>query len=189
MKKIVLFLSLSALLTSCKTLIPLHKLPSKVLQEVLKEENLPKVQFYTDRQIELHLDSAGMDVDFDKKGAILQKNSRFSENVVIPKKTKGVYAARSTETIKQPVHSDLPSRSSIPVSFDDEGTSVIFSSGKGKPSFVLATNGKFVFCTIDSVQMRYVLLEGSGAELLVSKKILNSLTKKKKVASGKKVEN
>lgn len=189
MKKNIIFLSLVVVLTDCKTLIPLNKLPSKVLTEVIKEENLGKVQFYIDRQVALHLDSAGMDVDFDKKGAILQKNSRFSENVVIPKKTKGVYAVQSMETIKQPVHSDLPSRSSIPISFDDEGTSFIFSSSKGKPSFVLATNGKFVFCTVDSVQMRYVLLEGLGAELLVSKKVLNSLTKKKKVASGKKVEN
>lgn len=199
MKKIVLFLSLAALLTSCKTLIPLNKLPEKVLLKVLQEENLPRVQFYIDRQVELHLDSAGMDVDFDKKGAILQKNSHLSEDVVIRKKTKGVYAlpqkevARDTEAIEQPVHNDLPSspetrKFSIPVSFDDEG-SLTFVAKDTKSAFQLVVNDKFVFYSRDGMMARYRIFEGNAAQLLVSKKILNSLTKKKKVASGKKVEN
>lgn len=199
MKKNIIFLSLVVVLTDCKTLIPLNKLPSKVLTEVIKEENLGKVQFYIDRQVALHLDSAEMNVDFDKKGAILQKNNHVSEDVIIRKRTKGVYAltqkgeVQNREALDQPVHNDLPSRPeayrlSIPVSFDDEG-SLMFVSSDGKLPFLLAVNGKFIIYSQNGMTIRYRLLEGGSAQLLVSKKILNSLSKNKKVAPGKKVEN
>lgn len=198
MKKII-FLSLSVLLTNCKTLIPLNKLPHKVLEQVLKEENLPKVQFYVDREVSLHIDSAETNVDFDRKGVILQKNEQVSDDVIIRKKTKGVFTVASTQTGFESSTPDQPDETvpekiggkiNIPVSFDNEGGSVVFCSSDGKLPFVLSvSNGKFVYYTLNGSSLRYRIITGTEAQLLVSKKILNSLSKRRKIVSGKKVEN
>ncbi|MFK5854620.1 MAG: hypothetical protein QM503_00725 [Bacteroidota bacterium] len=173
-RKLILFTIVlsSIFLSSCSNLI----LFTEDVRDNLKDNYLDvkKVQFYNSDKIVLKRNLTKEETQI-AKGTIRLKNGEYFEEIVIPKKTKGV-ATRDGEKF-------------LRIAFEvGENRNLRFTLNENNEYQISADNWKNDYgCVVYDTTKYFIVPNSSNALLLVNKEYISNFEKKRRVLKGRSV--
>jgi len=173
-KNITLFIIISTtfFISSCSNLI----LFTQEIRDDLNENNLEikKVQFYNSKKIILKRSLSKEETQI-AKGVIRFENGQYFEEVIIPKKTKGIAVSKGSKYLR--------------IAFElGDNKNLKFSLNNDNEYQIAADTWKNDFGCINYDTTKYYIIPGSSNTLLlVDKEHISNYEKKRRVVKGRSV--
>jgi len=173
-KNITLFIIISTtfFISSCSNLI----LFTQEIRDDLNENNLEieKVQFYNSKKIILKRSLSKEETQI-AKGVIRFENGQYFEEIIIPKKTKGIAVCKGSKYLR--------------IAFElGENKNLRFSLNGDSEYQIAADTWKNDFGCINYDTTKYYIIPGSNNTLLlVDKEHISNYEKKRRVVKGRSV--
>ncbi len=169
MKNIVLMVIISVLISSCSNLIFF----TEDIRENLNENQLEveKVQFYNSEKIVLRRSLSKEETQI-AKGTIRLEDGHYFEEIIIPKKTKGVVVKKGSEYLR--------------VAFETgENRNLRFVINQDKYYQISADNWENNYgCISYDTTLYYVIPSSSSTLLLVNKEYIQNFEENRRVLKG-----
>ena len=171
---LVFFVLISIVISSCSNLIYF----TQEIRNDLKENKLDveKVQFYNSEKIVL-LRNLSKEETQIARGTIRLENGQYYEEVIIPKRTKGVAVRKGSEFLN--------------VAFETgEKRNLRFDINEYKKYQISADNWKESYgCIVYDTSTYFIVPASSSTLLMVNKEYISNIEKKRRVLKGRSVDN
>ncbi len=168
----IILLILTFTISSCSNLIYF----TQDIREDLDINNLDveKVQFYNSEKIVLKRNLSKEETQL-AKGTILLENGQYYEEIIIPKKTKGVAVIKGTKYLK--IAFESGENRNIRFDMNDEDLYQISAD---------AWNDNYG-CVVYDTTTYYIVPKSSNTLLMVNKEYISNYEKKRRIVKGRSI--